>query len=65
MENTQNISDTKSLSKYIQFETASSSLAQFVDKWQWKKMQPSMVFLRKTAILLKNRGYFSKQNMLV
>ena len=34
MENTQNISDTKSLSKYIQFETASSSLAQFVDKWQ-------------------------------
>ena len=39
VENSQNISDTKSLSKYIQFGTASSSLAQIVDKLQWKKMQ--------------------------
>ena len=32
MGNSQNISDTKSLSKYIKFGTAFSSLAKFVDK---------------------------------
>ena len=47
MGNSQNISDTKFLSKYIQFESASSSLAQFADKWQWKRMQPSIVFFKK------------------
>ena len=39
MGNSQNISDTKFLSKYIQFETASSSLTQFFDKWQLNRMQ--------------------------
>ena len=61
------------LKKYVQFETISGSLAPFVGKWQWKKVQLSMVFLRKTAILPKNCGYFtcyvwvifSKHNLLV
>ena len=74
MENLQNISDTKSLSKCKQFETASSSLAQFVEL-QRKRMQPSLFFLWKNSDFVRElrifhlfpiwRVFFSKPNLLV
>ena len=53
MGNSQNLSDTKFLRRYLQLETVSSSMAQFVDKWQ-KKMCNSLL------ILWEKQWFFSK-----
>ena len=67
MGNLQNISVTKSISKYIQFGTIFSSLAQFVDKSQGKKCNPQRFseensdFVKKLRIFhLFHVGYFFK-----
>ena len=73
MGNSQNMSDIKYLEKSLQFETISSSMAQFVDKWQRNKVQPSQVFWPKQwffsiiehSSLIPCKLFFSKPKLLV
>ena len=47
MGSSQNLSDTKFLRRYLQLETVSSSMAQFVDKWQKKMCNSLLIFWEK------------------
>ena len=58
MGNSQNFSDTNFQKRYLQLETVSSSMAQFVDKWQRKNVQVLLIFLEK-LIFLKNWAFFT------